>query len=129
MIKRKHILSYLIKHIFQKGDLEQAERTSVAACETDAYNALACVNHGNCYFVKQEYYKAKELYILALEKEMMCSEAMYNLGLTYKQLGHLDDAIDCFQKLHVVISNHPEVIYQIALLNEMIGDLEQAIEW
>jgi len=60
---------------------------------------------------------------------MMCSEAMYNLGLTNKQLGHLDDAIDYFQKLHVIISNHPEVIYQIASLNEMIGDLEQAIEW
>lgn len=59
----------------------------------------------------------------------MCSEAMYNLGLANKQLGNLEDAIDCFQKLHVIISNHPEVIYQIALLNEMIGDLEQAIEW
>lgn len=115
--------------IVQKGDLENAERTSIAACEIDLYNASACVNHGNCYFVKQDYYKAKELYSLALEKDIMCSEAMYNLGLTYKQLGHLDDAIDCFQKLHVIISNHPEVIYQIALLNEMIGDLEQAIEW
>lgn len=90
---------------------------------------MACVNHGNCYFVKQDYYKAKELYTLALEKDVMCSEALYNLGLTNKQLGHLDDAIDCFQKLHVIISNHPEVIYQIGLLNETIGDLEQAIEW
>lgn len=119
----------MFMNVEQKGDLEQAERTSIGACEIDAYNALACVNHGNCYFVKQDYYKAKELYTLALEKDMMCSEAMYNLGLTNKQLGHLDDAIDCFQKLHVIISNHPEVIYQIALLNEMIGDLEQAIEW
>ncbi|XP_022178245.1 intraflagellar transport protein 88 homolog isoform X1 [Myzus persicae] len=114
---------------FLKGDLEQAERTSIAACETDSLNGLACVNQGNCFFVKQDYYKAKELYTLALEKDMMCSEAMYNLGLTNKHLGHLDDAMDCFQKLHVIISNHPEVIYQIALLNEMIGDLEQAIEW
>lgn len=101
----------------------------MAARETDSYNALACVNHGNCYFAREDYYRAKELYTLALENEPLCSEALYNLGLANKQLGHLDDAIDCFQKLHVIISNHPEVIYQIASLNGMIGDLEQAIEW
>lgn len=92
-------------------------------------NALANVNHGNCYYAKEDYYKAKELYNRALDQDPSCSEAVYNLGLANKQLGLLDDAIDCFQKLHVVISNHPEVIYQIASLNEMIGDLEQAIEW
>ncbi|XP_050543365.1 intraflagellar transport protein 88 homolog [Daktulosphaira vitifoliae] len=114
---------------FLKGDLEQAHKTSAAAQDVDSLNALAYVNHGNCYYAKEDFYKAKELYTRALDQDPSCSEAVYNLGLANKQLGLIDDAIDCFQKLHVVISNHPEVIYQIASLNEMIGDSEQAIEW
>ena len=42
----------------------------------------ALVNRGNFHYVKQDYDKAKELYMDALAVEADCIEAMYNLGLS-----------------------------------------------
>lgn len=46
-----------------------------------------------------------------------------------KQLGMFEDAMDCFMKLHAIINHHPEVLYQMAHLYELIGDVDQSVEW
>jgi hypothetical protein len=38
----------------------------------------------------------------------------YILGLTNKKLNRLEDALDCFYKLHAILRNSPQVMYQIA---------------
>lgn len=35
-------------------------------------------------------------------------------GLSNKKIGRLEDALDCFYKLHAILRNSPQVIYQIA---------------
>ena len=39
-----------------------------------------------------------------------------------KKLGHLEDALDCFIKLHAILRNNAEVIYQIANLYPFLID-------
>ena len=43
-------------------------------------------------------------------------------GLVCKKLGHLEDALDCFIKLHAILRNNAEVIYQIANLYPFLID-------
>ena len=35
-------------------------------------------------------------------------------GLTNKKISRLEDALDCFYKLHAILRNSPQVMYQIA---------------
>lgn len=37
-------------------------------------------------------------------------------GLTYKKLGRLDEALDCFLKLHAILRNCAQVMFQLASL-------------
>lgn len=64
----------------QQGDVDNAEKCGEAARESDAYNAAAYVNLGNCSLAKGEPQRAKQLYSLALDSDASCIEALYNLG-------------------------------------------------
>ena len=37
-------------------------------------------------------------------------------GLTYKRLNRLEEALDCFLKLHAILRNSAQVMYQLAHL-------------
>lgn len=37
-------------------------------------------------------------------------------GLTYKRLNRLEEALDCFLKLHAILRNSAQVMYQLAYL-------------
>ncbi|WAR06937.1 IFT88-like protein [Mya arenaria] len=77
-------------------------------------NDMALVNKGNVLFTKGDYEKAREFYREALQNDSSCVEALYNLGLTNKRIGRLEDALDAFYKLHAIMRNSPQVIFQIA---------------
>ena len=66
---------------------------------------------------------------MALENDASCVEALYNAGLCNKKLGLYEEALEDFFKLHSIVRNHSEVVYQIASLYEAMGDVDQAIEW
>ncbi len=72
---------------------------------------------------------AKELYLEAIGVEADCVEAIYNLGLTNKRLGLLEDALQAFKKLHRIIPKDVQVMYQIANLLELMEDNNGAAEW
>lgn len=80
----------------------------------DRYNAGALVNKGNCCFAMNELERALEFYREALSNDSSCVEAMYNLGLAYKQLGLFEESLDTFYKLHAIVRNHPHVVCNIA---------------
>ena len=48
-------------------------------------------------------------------------------GLCNKKLGLYEDALEDFFKLHSIVRNHSEVVYQLANLYEVMGDMDQAI--
>ncbi len=64
-----------------------------------------------------------------MENDASCVEALYNCGLCNKKLGLYDEALEDFFKLHSIVRNHSEVVYQIASLYEALGEVDQAIEW
>ena len=74
----------------------------------------ALVNKGNCLYASGEYEKAKELYLESIGVEADCVEAIYNLGLVNKKIGVLNESLQAFEKLHTIVPDSPEVIYQIA---------------
>jgi hypothetical protein len=51
------------------------------------------------------------------------------IGLVNKQLGMYEDALECFLKLQAIVRHHPQVLYQVAHLHELLGDVDQASEW
>ncbi|XP_076857925.1 intraflagellar transport protein 88 homolog isoform X2 [Brachyhypopomus gauderio] len=114
---------------FLEKDYDQADRYAELAMNADRYNPAALVNKGNTVFVKQDYEKAAEFYKEALRNDSSCTEALYNLGLAQKRLGRLDEALDCFLKLHAILRNSAQVMHQLANLYEQLDDPQQATEW
>lgn len=95
----------------------------------DRYNPAALVNKGNVLFARNEFEKAREFFKEALSNDSSCVEALYNLGLCNKRLSRLEDALDCYYKLHAILRSSPQVMYQIADLHDRLGDSAQATEW
>ncbi|XP_069496107.1 intraflagellar transport protein 88 homolog isoform X2 [Ambystoma mexicanum] len=114
---------------FLENESLQADMYADLAVAADRYNPSALTNKGNSVFLSGDYEKAAEFYKEALRNDSSCTEALYNIGLTYKKLCRLEDALDCFLKLHAILRNSAQVLYQIASLHEMLDDPNQATEW
>ena len=54
---------------------------------------------------------------------------VYTSGLTYRLTNQLDKSMEQFVKPQMVLRHQPEVLFQVASLNEELGNDEQAIEW
>lgn len=106
---------------FLENDFKAAETFSDLAIQHDRYNSKALVNKGNCLFNNEDYDRAKEFFLEAIGVEADCIEAIYNLGLVYKRLGYYNESLQAFEKLHTIIPNSYEVIYQISHVYELIG--------
>lgn len=47
--------------------------------------------------------------------EIMYWNHLYQIsGLCYKNIGRLEDSLDCFFKLHAILRSHPQVMFQLA---------------
>lgn len=114
---------------YLEGDIDTAERYADLAYAHDRYNAKALVNKGNCLTTNNDAETAKQFYLEAIGVEADCVEAMYNLGLVNMQLKNYKEALLAFQKLHQIVPNNGEVIYQMAALHETEGDFETALKW
>jgi intraflagellar transport protein 88 len=78
---------------FLEKNYSEAERYVDIALSNDRYNARALVNKGNCLFMKNDFRKAKELYLEAIGVEADCIEALYNLGYVNKKLNLFIEAL------------------------------------
>uniref|UniRef100_H2YAL2 Uncharacterized protein n=1 Tax=Ciona savignyi TaxID=51511 RepID=H2YAL2_CIOSA len=114
---------------FLQGNSENAKRYADAAVKADRFNATSLTNKANCLFSEGDAEGATSLYKEALENDSSCHEALYNLGLVNKSQGRLDESLDCFLKLHNIVRNNAQVMFQIATLYEMMEDGNQAMEW
>lgn len=79
--------------------------------------------------MKKEWERAVEFYQEALQVDSSCTEALYNLGLLHKKINQLEDSLECFLKLHSILRNSSQVMYQIAHLYELLDDTSNATEW
>lgn len=58
---------------------------------------------------------AKSTYLEAVDADADCCEAKYNLGLTYRKMGLLSDAMSAFKQLSKVLPNNVEILFQVQL--------------
>lgn len=114
---------------FMEGEYNDAEKYAEIAVEHDRFNAKALVNRGNCLFVRNEFVRAKEQYLEAIGVQADCIEALYNLAFVNKKLNMFIEALQALEKLQTIVSSSPEVIYQIANLNELMGNPKAALRW
>uniref|UniRef100_G1NQF6 Intraflagellar transport 88 n=1 Tax=Meleagris gallopavo TaxID=9103 RepID=G1NQF6_MELGA len=120
--------TYLRQRDFnQENELAQATNYADLAVSSDRYNPAALTNKGNTVFANEDYEKAAEFYKEALRNDCSCTEALYNLGLTYKKLNRTDEALDCFLKLHAILGNSAQVLHQIADMYPFLKTLEKKI--
>nr|XP_009921233.1 PREDICTED: intraflagellar transport protein 88 homolog isoform X1 [Haliaeetus albicilla] len=115
---------------YLENELAQATNYADLAVNSDRYNPAALTNKGNTVFANGDYEKAAEFYKEALRNDSSCTEALYNLGLTYKKLNRIEEALDCFLKLHAILRNSAQVLHQIANIYEIMEkNPKKAIEW
>ncbi|XP_074788221.1 intraflagellar transport protein 88 homolog isoform X3 [Athene noctua] len=106
---------------YLENELAQATNYADLAVNSDRYNPAALTNKGNTVFANGDFEKAAEFYKEALRNDSSCTEALYNLGLTYKKLNRIDEALDCFLKLHAILRNSAQVLHQIANIHTGIS--------
>ncbi|KAL7549269.1 hypothetical protein ACHAWF_012547, partial [Thalassiosira exigua] len=114
---------------FLEDNIDRASEYADVALGSDRYDAMALVNKGNCLFVNGEFAFAKDLYLEAIGAQADCAQAIFNLGLANAQLGLAEEAIHAFEKVHRIIPNNPQIIYQIADIYELQGRPHEAIKW
>ena len=112
-----------------EGEIGNADKYAEVALQADRYNPSALVNKGNNLFAKGDHEKAREFYKEALSNDSSCVEALYNLGLSNKKLKRFEDALDSFYKLHTILRNSPQVMYQLADIHDQLGNTPEATEW
>lgn len=117
-------LSYLY---FLEGDYDSGEKYADMSVDADRYNCKALVNKGNFLYVRGEWEKARQSFESAISVEADCVEAIYNLGLAYKQLGQYEDSLRVFKRLQAIVDS-VEVIFQIADLYDIVND-QRAGDW
>ncbi|ETE73657.1 Intraflagellar transport protein 88-like protein [Ophiophagus hannah] len=115
--------------ILVENEIIQASNYADLAVNSDRYNPAALTNKGNTIFINGDCEKAAEFYKESLRNDSSCTEALYNIGLSYKKLNRLDEALDSFLKLHAILRNSAQVLFQIASIYELMEDPNQAIEW
>jgi intraflagellar transport protein 88 len=114
---------------FLEGNYKTSSEYADIAISTSKYNPYALVNKGNCFFISEDYSKAREFYLEAIAIQSTCFEAIYNMALTSVRLGHTLEAIQSFSKLHSVSANDPRVLYQVSNLYEEVDDTIKAEKW
>ncbi|CRK98321.1 CLUMA_CG011683, isoform A [Clunio marinus] len=117
-----------------KRDLETAEKYAETARKLDSYNPHAFVNSGVCEMMKEKSDVAKFMFNSALEIDATLFEAIYNMGefcLVNKKTGDYDEALNYFHKLNANLGHqqHPEIMFQIGNVYELMGDFSAALEW
>jgi intraflagellar transport protein 88 len=112
-----------------QGDHMNAIKYADLAMKHNRYNAKALVNKGNCMFMRGEFEHARSMYQEAMGAEADCLEAIYNLGVVNKRLGDNASALGLFEKLHAILPNSVEVLWQIADLFDSANQSRTAIKW
>ena len=114
---------------FHESEYQSAVKYADIAMKHNRYNAKALVNKGNCMFMRNDLEHARAMYQEAMGAEADCLEAIYNLGVVNKRLGEFPTALGLFEKLHTIIPNSVEVMWQIADLYDQTSQSRAAIKW
>jgi tetratricopeptide (TPR) repeat protein len=98
---------------------QEIERTSSRA--SDAYNLA------NALSALGDMSRARDLYILAVERDPSMPKAWKNLGSAHEQLGNAEEAGSCYEKALALDPMLPEALFAVATLQIKGGAHEAGI--
>merc|ERR1719230_1630791 len=131
--KEQQLVAYAATNLsfiyFHEADYVNSVKYADLAMKHNRYNAKALVNKGNCMFMRGELEHARSMYQESMGAEADCIEAIYNLGVVSKRLGDHAPALALFEKLHAIVPNSIEVMWQIADLFDISNQPRTAIKW
>ncbi|GKT32159.1 Intraflagellar transport protein 88 homolog [Aduncisulcus paluster] len=112
-----------------KGDVESAEKHAESALGCDRYAPQALVNDGCVKMRKGEIEAARDIFSEAVRLSSDSVEAMYNLSLCHRMLGHYTSALRTLQRLNVAVPDLPSVVYLLGDTSFLAGQKEEAVRY
>jgi intraflagellar transport protein 88 len=110
--------------VFVKKDYEKAAEFYKEALRNDSsctealynlgkLNRQSLIQEDHCW----EFRDLSTLLLLIMYSSLpILTVCPFSLGLTYKRLGRLEESLDCFLKLHAILRNSAQVMWQLANL-------------
>ena len=98
-------------------------------------NLKKIYNSANEHYSNKDYEKAKDLYLSILKHAPDHPETNNNLGLTYRNLNQIKDAMDCFRtalksngNYVIALNNLAKCQQEVNLINESIENFEKSLK-
>ena len=98
-------------------------------------NLKEIYDNANEHYSNKDYEKAKDLYITILKQAPEHPETNNNLGLTYRNLNQIEDAINCFKtalksnrNYVIALNNLAKCQQEINLISESIANFEKSLK-
>lgn len=98
-------------------------------------NLKEMYDSANKHYVNRDYKKAKDLYLKILKHAPKHPETNNNLGLTYRKLNQIENAIICFktalgsnENYVIALNNLAKAQLEINLVSESISNFEKSLK-
>ena len=98
-------------------------------------NLKKIYDNANRYYLNKDYEKAKDLYLTILKHATQHPETNNNLGLTYRKLNQIEEAINCFktalksnENYVIALNNLAKCQQEINLISESIVNFEKSLK-
>ena len=98
-------------------------------------NLKEIYDNANAHYSNKNYKKAKDLYLTILKQAPDHPETNNNLGLTYRNLNQIEDAIKCFKtalksngNYVIALNNLAKCQQEINLISESIANFEKSLK-
>ncbi|HNY16047.1 MAG TPA: tetratricopeptide repeat protein, partial [Treponemataceae bacterium] len=109
----------------QKGEL--ALQDLKEAVRLDPQNYLYAYDLGKMYYLQKRYADAKQCFTTVTKLAPKFEPAFFNLGLTNKALGSVDESLAAFRQATVIKTDYTRAYIEIARLLDRKGDSAGAI--
>lgn len=129
MQKAKSILAVVMSFFLALPVITGAEAAGTIA--EPGWNVATLTNKGIAEFKAENYEAALEFFLKAREEQPKLSTPVYYLGLTYKQLGDYNQAVNNLaQALELTPRlNANDIYFEVADAYYSLGDMVKAKEW
>ena len=98
-----------LQHLFKIEDDPVITSQDMAIKLIKEVEILTCVNLAHCYIKIKQYHYAIKYASQALEKDPDNKKALYRKGISYTNIGELEKAKECFEKILEIGGDEGEI--------------------
>ena len=115
--------------LHKKGNILEAEKIYNEILRSEPQNIQVIDLLANIKLTTKDFQTAYTLYHKILELDSDNKDALFNIAISAKNLGHLAEAIDSYKKVIELYPGTEEAYYNIASLYSDSGDMDDAIKY